>query len=855
MTSLGRVALRCTRSSYWHFDSTQQTAEVTTPITQVAPNTAVSEIPMDATSSFSLKSYDDLYNSYDLSHVENDPILNRPQKLASFTWPAASVYSTTLHSDAWFPTLFHLLTSAVPVNNPLARILSGYMYFKADIELTVWTSGNQNCTGALAIATRWDRNSTPLSMSNMCGDPNYTILSCQSQEKQRILIPYKSAVWNPRDPAQMKYYWGTTYFTVLSAMRNATSVTPPSLEVYVQGRFVNIRLLGPSAKAYQSSVSPAPKGKPDSAYRLIYGTPTSALWYGTPPQGVLKAYTRSFSKKTRQNLVTLSSGRLYLLYCSNDTVLSMDIMTKALRDISSPANYLFNQMDSLHRAAMRPNKPRPPNKIPQSSFKKEAQLVAKTGLNFVKDQIPGSRVALSMAKTVGRLFAPKFVDALEDWGFDYVLNQGEIQRIRQENLIPLSWKSGVNPSLSTGPTTYDPTEQIDDPMGKDYSQFSNYLTLKSYIRSMYVTTSTTVDTQVLFLPVCPAYGLSSASGVGHILLNHPLSWLANKFKYWRGSLKYRFMFFCPTGVTASFRLTHQPEASAAAASFVASQDAGDLISEIIYVTRDMIHEVSIPFSGFTPTKLIPFNPCLLANYTDITTSGTLTLGLVTKVVNSFAIDSGIDVAVFVESDPDDPIRFYGLKDDNQKIYQSELTPTAGVAPPDVELHANTIINVKGKNAVGFTTQQEFKSFKELALSYQQVTLTDGTLDPLLKITEFIQKSFTAYRGNSRWIIRAQVPANFRLTSLTCNTDDPPIAFGRSFPILACQDTNFIYLEAPYASNVPWREFRIEYDYTRVFQDLLDVVSVNPVGYFAMSDDLQLFFPSFPANLYMADSAG
>jgi hypothetical protein len=830
---------------------------VTTPVTQTSPNVGLSEVPADATSSFSLKTYDDVYNSYDLTQIETDPVLGRQQSLGLFNWTSADATGTAIFQDTWYAKLFHLTTSGLAVNNPLARVTSGFTHFKADIELTVWTSGNQNCTGCLVIGTRWDRTTTILTPLNIYADPNVTWLSCQSQEKQRIIIPFKSALWNPRNPALMQNYWGTTYFTVRCPMSNATSATPPALNVYIQGRFVNIRLLGPSIKQYQSATTPAPQGK--QAWGVVHSTPSARLWFGKPPANIVMNYTKALKKRyqTHQALYRTKDYVLVMSGDPDDLKLTQQHIFKALNDSEDALKYILNQMESNHRRSVKP-KPKSPKAIPQSSFKKEAQKVAKTGLNLVKDAIPGSRVALTIAKTLGRFVAPNIVDTLEEWGFDYIVNQAEIQRIRQENIIPFSWKSGVNPSLSMGPTTYDPSEQIDDPMGKNFMSFQEYLSMPSLVRSVAIDTTQATDNVFLSVPICPQYAPSTVYGSAHYITCGPMQWLSNKFKFWRGSMKYRLMIWCPTGVTASIRVTHQPEAfGSGAATFIPSADAGDLISEVVYVTKDMIHEISIPYQGHTPMKACIFNPCLNFGYTNLTTCGTLSISLITKVVNSFNVAANVQVDIYAMSDPDDPLRFYDLKDDDQKVYQSQLTPTSSVPSPDVEIPANTIVQTNGKNANGFTTNQEFTSFKELALSYQDSNIvTDPTIlvQPRTLLPEFLKWTFAAYRGNLRLITKGGATYANTLTVKT-RTMANTSTVGQSFPLLMTEDPLYKYLEFPYSANVPWRELKNEVVPNDVIQDLpLLLDSVGPI-YSAFSDDMQMFFPAFPPLIIMDDSAG
>ncbi len=729
-----------------------QGVDLTTPEANAAPNTSYNEAPQKASMDTVINpDYNKLYQPYDLSKTENDDAFNRPQLVSRFNWNYTDGYAAGLYSDSLYAQLFHLTTSSVAVNNPMARLTSAYLGWKGDIEVTLWTAGNHNCTGALIAATRFDQNTNGTNPINMCADPNNAILTCQSQDKLRIVIPYKSARWNYRDPAKMFNAWGTFVIQVLIPMVNASSVTPPPLQVCVSARFVNVKLFGPTTKAFQS-------------------------------------------------------------------------------------------LD--------------PQKEYQSSFKKEAQAVAKTGLNYVKDVIPGSRLAVNVAKGIGRLFNPKLVDTLEEWGFDYPIDQSKVQRTRDEPLPVLTQKAGVLEALTLGSDPYEPTVQIDDPMGCDFSSFKNYGSLFSLQKIFEMTTDTVTDTAQTKIPICPQYVPASplVPGTSSFIQPGPVQWMSNKFMRWRGGLVYKIMFFCPVGVTATARITHQPEGIADSVTTQDSIDAGDVVSEVVYIDKDQVNLVHIPYNGLTPTKICPGNPTQLSQYDLDSTMGTLSISLVTKITNAFNVAAKIQVAVFVACAQD--MQFFGLKDDTNKTYQSELSPAEPPSGYEKHMDARPMIKAESASAPGFTCQEEFKSWKELCTMMRvktnayPLTFTVTSEFPLI-----IPWTFVSMRGNARIGLSLASTTTTVIKQLQ-NRSATPTVKGASFTCYRNQDQNVRLFELPYNANVPWMEIAPATSILRAntYEDAVVFSAGGTLQLYGHSDDLQLFFPAFPPLIVMNDNA-
>lgn len=791
----------------------------------VSNNTAFSELPQEVGSAYSLTTYDDLYNAYDTSDVANDPLLSQPQLVARFQWSTTDGFNNLLATINQTPTrLMHLTTGANPVNNPLARILSGYAFFKADIEYTIWTTGNANSSGAIMIGTRYDRNPLPTTcIQNLCCDPNMTLLHAQSQEKVTFIVPYKSAIWNAVDPAVLRDYWGVLYAYVLQPYSNATSVSPPSMTVYVQARFVNMKIAGPTTSVFQSS-----RGGPTVRKSRGGAKPNKAM--------------RKKAFRTKTHLDELYT-KLRAVHKEIDAE-KAKMMGEARTGASAPA----------------PATPAPQifgGPVPsqyQSSFKKEAQKVASMGLNFVKDQIPGSRVALSLAKTAGRFFAPKLVDELEGWGFNYPLNSNGLQNIKTFAYHPLCQEEGVLTAINLNGQVYDPTEQIEDPMGHDYMEYSNYLSLKSWCHRFTFDTTMAADSSLTAFPISPAYSFPTIGATTSTINPSPLQWVTNKHKFWRGTLKYRFHFFVPTGVTATVRISQLPITVASASSTVASEDAGSYMSTLVYLSKDTIFDFKCAQIGRKAMKNVTYNPTQFSNYNMENTHGIIQVSLATPAVNSFAVTAAIGVHVFVESDPDDPIRFFGLKDDSDKTYQSGLIPSEGVPPAEQDGPALPMAPVKLLSGDGFCTSDEYHSFKQQATrGYRQTQPTTiFAVDPFTYMPDFLKKTFVAWRGAFRF--QPTFAASPSIKLMTSNYNFTSSLGLTPECIQATVDPAQIF-EVPYSANVPWREFVTERERNDIFMDYAKISGAANGGAMPtwFSDDVQLFIPSFCPQIMMNNS--
>ncbi len=80
-----------------------------------------------------------------------------------------------------------------------------------------------------------------------------------------------------------------------------------------------------------------------------------------------------------------------------------------------------------------------------------------------------------------------------------------------------------------------------------------------------------------------------------------LAYVAGFFKYWRGSIKFRFHFFTSAFVTSRVRITHNPTGATIP---TIESFGGDVVSEIVDIKGDTIIDITVPYLQSAPYRSV-----------------------------------------------------------------------------------------------------------------------------------------------------------------------------------------------------------------------------------------------------------
>jgi len=235
-------------------NTTQIETEVKDPSSLIGPNTTTADPIPVAEGQPAPISFDSMYSPEHITAP--DEVFAREQLITRLTWASTDAHGAELTGGGLgiASSLLHLTTNTFAVNNPAARMLAAYASFKADIEVTAWVNGNANCAGLLQLAVRTDRATPTTTLYNACCDPFKSFLSPQSNEKIKILIPYKSPYWR-RMGNSAHNPWGVFLIHVVNPLVSASVASVPPIQISISARFVNVKLQGPTTIAYQSAKS------------------------------------------------------------------------------------------------------------------------------------------------------------------------------------------------------------------------------------------------------------------------------------------------------------------------------------------------------------------------------------------------------------------------------------------------------------------------------------------------------------------------------------------------------------------------------------------------------------------------
>jgi hypothetical protein len=177
-------------------------------------------------------------------------------------------------------------------------------------------------------------------------------------------------------------------------------------------------------------------------------------------------------------------------------------------------------------------------------------------------------------------------------------------------------------------------------------------TIQDYIRrpilvAAYDLTDPLTNTILVNIPVTP--GFNDCNPPLETWYDSFVGFMARFFKYWRGGIKYRFMFVASKFTTARFRIMHLPMGDAAGDP---EATAGDVPSAVVDVRGDTFFDFVAPHlarTEYLPTKVNTET----STYDDTSCNGTVQVSLVNKIVNPDASVPGlIHLLVFASAAED-----------------------------------------------------------------------------------------------------------------------------------------------------------------------------------------------------------
>lgn len=201
------------------------------------------------------KEYHTLYSPYSEIRAP-DSIFSQWQLVTRGSWVSSTAAGNKLYSGTSFVSnLFHTTTSSNYVNAPVARYLSAYRGFRANVEVRVTIHGGFNMSGALMITCSPDANPT-LGDSMYCAssDPDKIILSAQDPNSAVYTVRFRSPKYAVI-PVANNDPWGNMQIWILSPLLNAAATTTTTINYTIESRFSDVKLYGPNHfVAYQSAV-------------------------------------------------------------------------------------------------------------------------------------------------------------------------------------------------------------------------------------------------------------------------------------------------------------------------------------------------------------------------------------------------------------------------------------------------------------------------------------------------------------------------------------------------------------------------------------------------------------------------
>jgi hypothetical protein len=142
-------------------------------------------------------------------------------------------------------------------------------------------------------------------------------------------------------------------------------------------------------------------------------------------------------------------------------------------------------------------------------------------------------------------------------------------------------------------------------------------------------TTYTVGTELMTLPVRPNVSLPLLVGATTYQSLPPVCYFSQFFRFWRGGMKYLFVFSASSFTSARVRISYMP--SNAVSTDPPENQAGDVPSAIVSINGDTLYELEIPYLSQTLYKEVGV-PTSASS--DISAMGRITMTLVNAVLSA-----------------------------------------------------------------------------------------------------------------------------------------------------------------------------------------------------------------------------
>jgi len=240
----------------------------------------------------------------------------------------------------------------------------------------------------------------------------------------------------------------------------------------------------------------------------------------------------------------------------------------------------------------------------------------------------------------------------------------------------------------------------DDPLA-----FKNFLPRESFIILTTWTGSQAQDTLLFTAPVSPKYTLENALTSQTLVYNTPLGFAANFFKFWRGSIVYKFKFIKSKYHTGRVAISWDPENN----SNTYASDQTALFTRVVDLQSEDEVSLEVPYKMPSPFALVSATTVSTSASPSYTFSGRAHNGVIRmRVLNTLTApvaSPSIDILVSIHAGKD--FRFNVPVDLDQTLHY-------GVVQSNEEDIAQSTPDV-GKDMALLTIGEEVNSLRPLLL--------------------------------------------------------------------------------------------------------------------------------------------
>jgi len=601
----------------------------------------------------------------------------------NFQWTASQIFGQDIYA-------LDLPKDHIIGNDNLVSKLSKFQFFRSATLVQLRVNSTSFHTGRLLVAwiphykdsgTLGRKKAYELFDVYAASCNEHVVLSANSTDTVSFIIPYVAPQQyfdlSHLDTAESEGYFGYVKVFVLSPLMISSSVTVPPVNVAVSISFVD-----PEVAGLTSYSIPPMKSTKKKAYRVI----EQRDFANGSIKGVFKTQgiVGETPEPVPQNDAPLKEQQ---------SVSSSGVVSSALSTVGSIAS-MFSSFPVIGGIA---------------------SIVA-----------PVANIASSIASSLG---------------FDKPVSAQVPTQVIPTPFPNLAEGKGLDPSQVIGlvvenGVSADPSIFCDS---KDYTKLTNYAGLPALIGRYLVVNGEEGDI-VFSRIVTPNDCYTDVDPSGAVnLFRTPLNAVADKFRFWTGSLKYALYISVPHFVSFRFRLSWCP--SYLHKPLNTADGAGDYISKVVDVNGSQVFYFSIPYLQTTPWCASLPLPVIEDTSADANQHGTNNGVIQFSIVNDMtytdsAVPPTIDIALYQAGGEDlrfacprapwsnielGPFSAEHRKE--KKMTQQGITPEITAYPRRLFEHTfdPLVTPVSSQIVSGINHGEEVVSFKTLAHRYTKMT--------------------------------------------------------------------------------------------------------------------------------------